>query len=403
MNEKTKRFPFLECLWVTHALLAAALYVVNTATLHPTAAALFPWLLLPVGWLLDWWSWVGLIPEWALHTIVATTVFLNGGFWYVILRLCFRRKPPLEAGGRGERETLRDIVRGTPRLVRWAVLPPVLFGVGLYIYCCVELPGPQPVARVRELRAMALAGRAAMAVPELLAIASGKPGQGAVRPQAVSALGDIARKSPEAHHARFVPALVAMLEDAEPGVRREAAIALGVFGGRAESAIPALLHRLEADKATEIEFFTAQTLGLIGRQPERVVPALIERVPGWLPGGRTPPSWQRGKVLAALGRFGPAARPAVPALELALEDFDSQYALMAALELARIDPANRRLEQMLVEFSHEADAGERYRILYAIGVIPADVRSPALRALVIAALTDADREVRQLAAKIGGQ
>lgn len=387
MFKQLERFRFLESLWLAHAVACAALYLVVYVVITRVPSLVLPWLLRPVDLLLNYGDYVGLLPEWYVHYLFALTALLNGGFWYVLLRLCFRRQPPEPASGRGERESLRSIYRGTPRVVRWLVLLPVV-GCGVLFFALhVELPESYEIRtrmdRVYRLQEEAFARVAPAAVSELLATAgNSRPGWEKVRPVAVQALGCLAHRRSEAYQATLFPVLVALLEDADEIVRGVAAGELGDMYERAESAIPALLRRLEVDRSDTVARAAIRALEKIGRQPERIVPVLVRRLADYLAkGGSHPSAFDRGE-LSAIRSFGPAARPAVPVLEQALEVFDSNYALAAAYVLAEVDPANRRLAQMLEEFSLEASDDERFRILRAIEAIPPALRSTALRKIV---------------------
>lgn len=276
--------------------------------------------------------------------------------------------------------------------------PRQLSTIILIIGCCLAGCGQPPVERMRELGERARATVDSAAMEELLAMATGEAGIRGYRAQSIATLRIAAEKHPNEYHARVVAVLVRLLDDEDWAVRREAALAVGAFGAQAEIAVPALLRRMELDKGRDVELFAAESLGLIGRQPELVVPALMKLVPSRRSDGR--PQWGRGPELVAIGRFGPAAQMAIPALEVALADDESEYALRAAEAMAKVDPTNQRLEQVLVEHFRTGTERDRFFVLFAIKEIAATKRSLAMVALVSAALKDSHRETRKLAAEL---
>jgi HEAT repeat protein len=72
-----------------------------------------------------------------------------------------------------------------------------------------------------------------------------------------------------------VPALLIALEDADPGVRSEAAQALGHVHKRLDAVLPALLKNLK-DPDASVRLGTADALGLLGPDAKSAVPALLE-------------------------------------------------------------------------------------------------------------------------------
>lgn len=103
-----------------------------------------------------------------------------------------------------------------------------------------------------------------------------------------------------------VPALIEMLQGADPVHRATAASALYGMGGRGKAAVPALAVLL-ADPDKEIRIAGAMALENMGPDAAEAVPALIKALKD--PEGRV-----RQRVAIALGNIGPAARSAVPAL-----------------------------------------------------------------------------------------
>jgi HEAT repeat protein len=65
------------------------------------------------------------------------------------------------------------------------------------------------------------------------------------------------------------------LEDADPGVRSEAAQALGHVHKRLDAVLPALLKNLK-DPDASVRLGTADALGLLGPDAKSAVPALLE-------------------------------------------------------------------------------------------------------------------------------
>jgi HEAT repeat protein len=120
--------------------------------------------------------------------------------------------------------------------------------------------------------------------------------------------------------AEAVSAVKPALSDVDLSVRSCAAVALGKIGPAAAEAVPELIKALRDDARVAVN--AAQALWLIGL---RAVPALIEAL------GDLDPR-VRGCAAGALGKIGPAAAEAVPALIGALRD-DAPNSLFVAQTL----------------------------------------------------------------------
>lgn len=233
-------------------------------------------------------------------------------------------------------------------------------------------------------RIFGLIPQASHAVPELLAVLNRRDAPTALRSQAALALGRIG-----SNLENTVPSLIAALTDSNHEVREQAAEALAWTGSAAWAAVPALTAALK-DEESSVAIKACQTLSFIGdpksapsllaafqsERPEaadeagralwRLGPKADAVVPALLSLAQGPPekSARARELLASLGphivpvlvnalgdgeaarreaaadvlgRIGPPARAAVPAILAALKDKSSAVALMAAMALAQID------------------------------------------------------------------
>ena len=132
-----------------------------------------------------------------------------------------------------------------------------------------------------------------------------------------------------------VPMLISMLRDAAPGIRAQAALALGRIGPEAKAAIPDLVPLLN-DPDHAVRAAAAGTLGHIGPQAEAAIPALVRYIRANRDEPRYAPVYSlpgidaaavpalldlfqhdgelRGAAGGALGSMGPSAKDAVPVL-----------------------------------------------------------------------------------------
>jgi HEAT repeat protein len=103
-----------------------------------------------------------------------------------------------------------------------------------------------------------------------------------------------------------VPALVEMLQGADPVHRATAASTLYGMGGRGKAAVPALAVVL-SDPDKDIRVAAAMALENMGPDAAEAVPALIKAL-------KDKEGLVRQRAVIALGNIGPAAREAIPAL-----------------------------------------------------------------------------------------
>jgi HEAT repeat protein len=278
------------------------------------------------------------------------------------------------------------------------------------------LKDPDEQVRVTAARALAAIGPAA--VPALLKAAESDSDRG-VRTLAFLALGESRPVSGDA-----LRALVAALSDPDKDLRPAAALALAGVGDRA---VPPLRDALKAKNAG-----AATALGLIGAPaanpaaPDLVavlgdddkelriaahhalvrigapaVPALAADLPG-----ADLRRWY--SISVALGKIGPDAKGAVPALTAGLKHDDKGVRVLAVQALAKIEPGNESLKPLLgeavpalAEVLRQQDGGLRAWAAQSLGSIGPDARGaePALTA----ALADSDGAVRAAAADALGR
>jgi HEAT repeat protein len=132
-----------------------------------------------------------------------------------------------------------------------------------------------------------------------------------------------------------VPSLLSLLKDSDGAIRRQAVTALGALGGEVRRVLPALRAALgEAALSDEDDSVRAEAVRALlqaGPEPATEVGALVDSL-------FSPVDVVRFHAAVALGDSGPAGRPAVPRLiRAALWDDDPAVRVEAAMALWKID------------------------------------------------------------------
>ena len=172
-----------------------------------------------------------------------------------------------------------------------------------------------------------------------------------VRRTAIRILNRLGPVQPET----VIPALIPMIRnDQDSDLAKPLALLLSKYGPKATPAVPALMKAVlgAGEQDTRIAFL--QTLAAIGPDAKEAIPAiahLLEPIDAFLKccrrrAGRLPSShprrleydnvFVRAAAADTLGRFGPLAKGAGPALEAALDDQDPQLRKAASEALLRI-------------------------------------------------------------------
>jgi HEAT repeat protein len=184
-----------------------------------------------------------------------------------------------------------------------------------------------------------------------------------------AAAGALSKLGPQAREA--AEALTATLDDDEGGVRIEAAVALGEIGPAAKGSAARLAVMAAKDRFWDARACAALAASQVLKEtPEEACEALIALT-------KDSSSKARSAAAVFLEDLGPAARPAVPALEALLDDRDPVVSLAAAMALVRVRPeaAGPRLLRLV----EALDSGRAYP--HALGHL-GPVAAPALPALL---------------------
>lgn len=166
-----------------------------------------------------------------------------------------------------------------------------------------------------------------------------------------------------------VPALAKALKDKDKRVRYKAVEALMQIGLCGEYAIPALVEALEDD---DVHFRRklVVAISLIRAKPKLAVPALIRALKDKDTGDAPGQASVAYAAVTALGNYGPAAAPAVPAL---LEATRSKYMTLrrlALVSLARIGAQPAVIVPLMIRTLEDKDqSAVRSAAAAALGVI----------------------------------
>jgi HEAT repeat protein len=113
--------------------------------------------------------------------------------------------------------------------------------------------------------------------------------------------------------AKGLPPLLALLTNEQAAALPTAAACMRFLGTNARPALPALIRCVQDKDRVDVAQYAANSLGNLRLEPTLVVPALVAAL-------RNTNSGARPDIIAALGKFGPDAASAVPALLPALAD-----------------------------------------------------------------------------------
>jgi HEAT repeat protein len=216
------------------------------------------------------------------------------------------------------------------------------------------------VVRIEAAFALGLLGDQREAtVARLVEVA--RTSSASTRASALHAIGNICSKRAEEEPGREGPAFVgteavvlAGLDDADADVRKSACHALGYLGLPASQHLERVLRIIETDPSGVMRDWAASQLRRLAERADiSSAVATLARLLGDAPRLPSPSSNERSLALLiceALGKIGPGARAAVPALLEALND--DRVALWAAEALWRIE---RRAEHVLPMLDREFD------------------------------------------------
>lgn len=209
--------------------------------------------------------------------------------------------------------------------------------------------------------------QARAAVPALIE-ALQDPDSFTVRGYAAEALRRI---GPDAKSA--VAALIEALQDKSVHVRSQAAYALAHVGPEASAALPELKKMLDKDLQWKHRFanskvctgvWAAYAIAQLDPDDEVGLTFLVEALDKYADHD------DRRQFITALGRIGPRARAALPALRRILDDHDQRYLReTAAFAIARIDPADERAFAVLLESLELRNASRRDRAARMLGLM----------------------------------
>lgn len=222
-----------------------------------------------------------------------------------------------------------------------------------------------------------------------------------------------------------VPALVPLLKDTDEGVRHAASDAIRRAGALPKAATEALVEGLE-NPDTHVQVQTAEALGKIGETAAAAAPALVSAlqngsdlvrakaaealgkigetaaeaaVPTLIRALRDDDGWVSAVAAEALGEMGEAAEEAVPALVRSLRHISPLVRANAAEALGKLGSAAEQAVPALEHAAGDTDGGVRAQAMRAVGAV---VTGPGAEPLLLAGLHDPEPRVRAAAAEAFG-
>jgi len=185
----------------------------------------------------------------------------------------------------------------------------------------------------------------------------------------------------------FAPYFLEILGNQDEAVLSRALDALATLG---TEAIPGLIKALSIEKAQKP---AAYILGKIGPAAKKAVPALIKAA------GCDDPETRR-EVFFALGKMGPAAKKAVPVLAKALDDPCEECRFAAIFALGKIGSAAKPAEKGLLEHLGGDDEFAATISAWALAQIDPTCTEAAAKSvpLLVKALEDPNPQIREEAA-----
>jgi HEAT repeat protein len=229
----------------------------------------------------------------------------SAGYDVGVYDLVLEKLPP--TAGDPEPETVHQLTP-TPAEAVPAVPEGAIVYRGLPLAAYLDKLKSAPKAeRPEVLRALGSFGEdAAPALAQLSeALRDSDPQVRAAAAWAISQIG------PQA--ASAIPALGTALSDTDPRVRSHAALAFRAMGPAGSPGIPELIRALN-DSVDYVRASAVEGLGSMGAAAQTAVKPLIERLLAKDEHGLV-----LGRVVAALGDMGPAAKEALPVLEQAVK------------------------------------------------------------------------------------
>jgi HEAT repeats len=202
-----------------------------------------------------------------------------------------------------------------------------------------------------------------------------------------------------------IPSLRAALQYPSSEVQVAALNAITMMGPKADTTLPALVQLLNQTSA-ELRVRVTVAIGELGTARTQAIPALTAALVTALRDSNTETIGSRVSVCQAvarvLGRMGPDAKSAIPALTILLDDPKLYSRQEAAIALWQINHDTNLVSRLIRELEQAPDAGEyrtRLQVLAALGPA-AQPAVPVILRVMTNFSTDLSHPVREALLKI---
>jgi HEAT repeat protein len=245
---------------------------------------------------------------------------------------------------------------------------------------------------------LSVEGKSEPAISVLVAEAQGPEADG--RQQAIHALGQHPRVAKNS-----LPVLLVATRDASPEIREAAAEALGEIAAPKSAEVIDTLSRLLADPEPSVQVQAASALWNLDVAAATILPTLIKLVKKFQPDTErdvTAELWGHAPGMKLIEKIGPDAESAVPALSAALESPQMGQRIAACDALAAIGPSAAPAIERLSKALRDTDVqtiplAHRVWVVADRAAIALGKLGPASRPVLLAALSDKDKRVRNVA------